>query len=244
MNDLRRDVGALRKGELIGGLVWLALFFFGAHFVLRRVAPLLGIDLNQIGAFVSVNLIFDAVNAAVLCTLLFRFLKDQFRRLQDRGWALFPDLLLGWLVNYGLSLLVSLVISVLLVIFSVESYQNLNQEAAELLISAAPLAAIASACILAPLAEELSFRGVLFCGLYPRSRILAYAVSMLAFSLLHVLSAIPYQPVSITLINLLVYLPAGYALSWIYERSGSIWSAVFLHAALNAISLLLQGLDL
>ena len=72
----------------------------------------------------------------------------------------------------------------------------------------------------------------------------AYVLSMLAFSLAHVFAAMFFQPLGLTFVNLIVYLPAGFVLAWTYERSGSIWSAIFLHAALNALSMLLQGMSI
>ena len=242
MNKPRRDLGALRKSELICGLIYLPIFLFGAQYAAIWIAELAGVDLEQAGALGTVSLIYDALNAVVLTAIFLRYLIDQLRPLQDRGWALFPDLILGWLTQYGLSFLASLVISLLLASLQLE-YYNLNQEGVEAIIALSPAIAIVTACVLAPLAEELLFRGLIFRGLYRRSRVRAYAVSMLAFALAHTLGAILHQPVGLTLANLIVYLPAGFALAWIYERSGTIWESIFLHAAINAVAMLLLNLQ-
>jgi membrane protease YdiL (CAAX protease family) len=39
------------------------------------------------------------------------------------------------------------------------------------------------------------------------------------------------------LINLLDYLPASLALAWSYEKSGSVWSPILLHALINVLSI-------
>ena len=96
--------------------------------------------------------------------------------------------------------------------------------------------------LVAPVTEELLCRGLIFCGLYRRSRIWAYALSMLVFSLLHVYGSMLDQPFGVSLVNLVVYLPAGFALAWSYERSGSIFSAMILHTVINSFALLLQAL--
>ena len=236
-----RDLGALRKRELIGGLIYLPIYLFGAEYAAIWIAELAGLDLTEASTLGPANLIYNGINALVLTAVFLRFLTEQLRPLQDRGWALFPDLLLGWLTQYGLSYLASFACGALLVLLGLE-YFNLNQEVVELVTALSPASAILNACVLAPLVEELLFRGLIFCGLYRRSRFWAYAVSMLAFALAHTLGAILYQPVGLTLVNVIVYLPAAYALAWIYERSGTIWEAIFLHAGINAVTMLLQNL--
>ena len=241
MNETYSDLGVLRKRELIGGLIYLPIYLFGAQYAAMWIAELIGIDLTQVSALGPANLIYNGLNALVLTAIFLRFLVDQLRPLQDRGWRLFPDLLLGWLAQYGLSFLASLAAGVLLAALGLE-YSNLNQETVELVTALTPAAAILNACVLAPIVEELLFRGLIFRGIYRRSRVWAYLVSMLAFALAHILSAILYQPVGLTLVNVIVYLPAGFALAWIYERSETIWEAIFLHAAINAVAMLLQNL--
>ena len=243
MNETCSDLGALRKGELIGGLLYLPIYLFGAQYAALWIAGLAGLDLTEASALGPVNLICNGLNALALSAIFLRFLRDQLKPLQERGWALFPDLLMGWLTNYGLSWLASLAAGVLLAVLGLE-YYNLNQEAAELATALTPAAAILNACVLAPIVEELLFRGLIFRGIYRRSRFWAYAVSMLAFALLHTLSAILYQPVGLTLVNVIIYLPAGFVLAWIYERSETIWEAIFLHAGVNLVAMLLQNLKL
>ena len=243
MNETCSDLGAIRKGELIGGLLYLPVYLFCAEYAAIWIAGLIGIDLTQASAIGPANLIFNGLNAVVLAAIFLRFLIDQLRPLQERGWRLFPDLVLGWLTNYGLSFPAAFAANMLLTALGME-YYNLNQEIVELAMSMSPAAAILNACVLAPFVEELLFRGLIFRGLHRRSRVWAYAVSMLAFALTHTLSAILRQPVSLTLVNVIVYLPAGFALARIYEKSKTIWEAVFLHAAINAVSMLLLNLKL
>ena len=234
------SLGRLRKSETIGGLLYWPVYLFGAQYLAVWIARALGLDLSQDSAMGPVNLIFGCVNVLVLVPLFFRFLKDQMGRLMDRGWRLFLDLLVGYLFYYGLSYLLSLVMSALVVTTGLD-YYNLNEEAVETAVSLTPWMMILVACLLAPITEELLCRGLIFCGLWRRSRIWAYVLSMLAFSLLHVYAAAPYQPLYLTALNVLIYLPAGYALARTYERTGTIWSAIFLHSLINMISLLVQA---
>ena len=82
------------------------------------------------------------------------------------------------------------------------------------------------AVVMAPLFEELFFRGFLFRGLarswgWPLAAVLSAAV----FGAVH-------QQVT-------VFIPLfalGFVLAWVYERTGSIWTPIALHAVFNGIS--------
>lgn len=243
MDHSCRELGSLRKREIVGGLLYLPMFFFGSQLLAALIVKLMGMDLKSDSVNGPVNLVYHGLNTAILGAVFLRYLTDQLRRLQDRGWALFSDLVFGGLANYGLSQLSALAVGILLTLFDLD-YFNLNQAAADAALFRSPAFAIVTACVLAPISEELLFRGLIFCGLYCRSRVWAYVLSVLAFSLAHVFDAMFFQPLGLTFVNLIVYLPAGFVLARTYERSGSIWSAIFLHAALNALSMLLQGMEI
>lgn len=89
--------------------------------------------------------------------------------------------------------------------------------------------------ILAPLAEELFFRGILFRAyLDTKGPLVAYALSSLIFSLLHLnLQAAPALFV------------LGLLLAWLYRRTGSLTPAIIAHGFNNAIAfLILRYVDL
>ena len=88
--------------------------------------------------------------------------------------------------------------------------------------------------VMAPIAEELMFRGAVFGGLRPYGRTLAYAVSMLLFSVYHVWGYALQDPVY--WIYLLQYLPVSWLLCRCYERCDSIWGSILFHALVNAVS--------
>ncbi|MBQ9762500.1 MAG: CPBP family intramembrane metalloprotease [Oscillospiraceae bacterium] len=84
--------------------------------------------------------------------------------------------------------------------------------------------------LLAPVAEELFYRALVFGTLHRRSRILAYAVSTLVFAAIHVHGLDP--------VSFVQYLPAGLVLAWAYEFSGSIAAPLAIHIAVNTIGTL------
>lgn len=90
---------------------------------------------------------------------------------------------------------------------------------------AAYLATLAVAGVLAPLIEEIVFRGLLYRWLRERYGFaLGVLGSALAFSVLH---GVPGLIPAIALL--------GALLAWVYERSGSLWTAVILHGTYNAV---------
>lgn len=242
MNQTPRDLGTLRRSERIGGLLYLPMFLIGTQLLAFFIVGLFWGDPGEDRALVPINLIYTGLNAAVLCVIFRHYLADQFRRFKERSWHLYGDLMLSLLLFFGLSIAVNVLRTQLQELLHAD-YQNANQDAVLNVLALSPESAILMICVLAPLGEELLFRGLIFCGLYRKSRILAYALSIFLFSLVHVYSSMFSQPIAVTLVTLTVYLPHSFVLAWIYDRSGSIWSSIALHATLNAISLLLLGLN-
>ena len=83
--------------------------------------------------------------------------------------------------------------------------------------------------ILAPLAEEICFRGMLFGGM--RSRLPFWAAALGAgmfFGLLHYTTGPSAVPSLVVL---------GVIFALIYEKTGSIWPAIIMHTMNNAFAL-------
>ena len=90
--------------------------------------------------------------------------------------------------------------------------------------------------IAAPIVEETLVRGVVFGSFHKINRYLAYAVSILLFSAMHIWQFAGTLTVPALLYNGLVYVPASVALGWTYEKSGTILCPIILHAMINAIA--------
>ena len=98
--------------------------------------------------------------------------------------------------------------------------------------SSAPLAIT----VFAPVIEETLVRGVVFGTIRPASRVLAYIVSALLFTLMHNWQYFGLHPFLSILLSCLPYIPASVALAWVYEKAGTIWAPITLHALINAMS--------
>jgi len=89
---------------------------------------------------------------------------------------------------------------------------------------------LASAVILAPLMEELVYRGLIHNGvvaaLRPFNRWWAVGVSAVLFTGIHIQGVAPAALPGLLVLSI--------ALGWLYERTRSLWPGVFLHLLFNA----------
>jgi uncharacterized protein len=89
-----------------------------------------------------------------------------------------------------------------------------------------------AAAVVAPIAEEIFFRGFLYGGLRGRiGAIGAMLVSTLFFTALH-FSIDQFIPIFFL----------GLFLAWLYEKTGSLYPGILLHLSNNAISLVLLAI--
>ena len=93
--------------------------------------------------------------------------------------------------------------------------------------------------LLVPMAEETLFRGLIFHGLYSKNKALAFAVSTMAFAAVHVISFIGKYDASLLLLSLLQYVPAGICLAFAYAKTGTVWTPIIMHTAINLIGVFL-----
>ena len=97
---------------------------------------------------------------------------------------------------------------------------------------------VISTIILAPIAEECFFRGVLFRGIYTQSPGAAWVVSVALFGFLHVMNYIGTVAPLTLILCFLQYIPAGVCLAAAYRLSGSLLCPILIHTAVNAVSML------
>lgn len=92
--------------------------------------------------------------------------------------------------------------------------------------------------ILVPVVEECFYRGLIFRNIYEKSPVWAYIVSMVLFSLAHVLGYVTIMDLPTLLLSFFQYLPAAFALAWSYRKSGSIYTPILIHMTVNQIGML------
>jgi uncharacterized protein len=224
-------IGAYFGGQLVVGLlVAAALTLFGADVV--PSGPTTGAGaLDESTALLALAVASQLGGLAAVAVLLRR-----------RGHGL-ADLVgerrpLGRLIGVGVGIgLVTWIGStvVVAVLVAASGSDRAPEQALTGSLSDGPLQlllAIVAAVVLAPIAEELLFRGLLHRALRRRQRLpVATAISSLAFAAVHVDVAFS-QPLA--LIGLTI---VGAALAIAYERTGSLVVPVVMHAVYNGVAI-------
>lgn len=178
---------------------------------------------------VTVNYIFYGLGVLFCAIVLGPFLRQQFDVLLDFPLRCLLALLYAFIIEYALSL-----VSALVLLLLEENLVNPNN-AAVMAVAEQDFGAVKGLVIfIGPLVEELLFRGVVFGSLRGKNRRAAYVLSIAIFSLYHVWQYALTDPT--LLLYALQYIPASFALCWVYEHSNSIWVPIFFHMISNAIS--------
>jgi membrane protease YdiL (CAAX protease family) len=141
----------------------------------------------------------------------------------------------GLLLYPGIAFGVGLVVSLLLHEISGRTVTTPEQVPATL----PPFGLVATvlyAVVIAPIHEELFFRGILFRSIRDRRGFGAgAAASAIAFGLVHYMPA----PFVDSLLLMSVMVVTGFALAFFYERRGNIVASMIAHATFNTIGLVL-----
>lgn len=215
----------LSKKQAIAVLIWLPV-----HILLLPILFSVLVLRGVLGG-VTANFLVYAVGAAYLLLVLRHFFRRDFDAFCDRPLrALLSIVGTYWLARFG-----EVLITLLLEALSVTESNGNNDSVIEMAkASIGPTSAMA--VILAPIVEESLFRAGIFGLIRRKSRFWAYTASVLLFGLYHVWQSAVYDPRQ--LIFLLQYLPSAFALAYVYERTDSIWSSIFLHMLTNGVSIL------
>lgn len=228
MKRNRSFAGSLGSGETIGGfcyLVFLLLFLPG---ILSWLNTQLTAPLNQ----AELNFVFYLINFIAILLIFHSFLGRGLNQVAQHPALFCQAAVLGLAAYYACTWAFSRIAAYLM-----PGFTNYNDAAiAEMLKGNFFLMAVGTV-ILVPPVEECLYRGLIFRNLYGKSRWAAYIVSILAFSVIHIIGYIgTYTPVQL-LMAFVQYLPAGLCLAWCYTKADTIFTPIVVHAVINAISI-------
>lgn len=216
----------MRPGERIAALIYLPIHLFALPLLL----PYLTLVTPQLDA-VDINLIYYITGFAYTLILCWRFLRAGFDAALDSLGRFFLAVIGAYALEYVLSMLLTAV----LLLLGGADMTSPNNNAISAMAPEGFNKLIAMTVFMAPVVEEVLFRGLVFGALRRRSRVAAWIVSVLVFSLYHVWQYALSEP--LYLITAVLYVPASVALNWCYERSGSIWAPIAYHMITNAIGM-------
>lgn len=216
---------SMSRSGIILGLVYFPIHVFLLPLFLPRLLMNLGMEDEGL-----MNLVYYGIGLFLMLTVYLPYLREHFDKALDRlGFCVlsfFMALGIDYVLSYGVNSLVFAIMG---------EGENPNDAAIGEIALQSSNAIRAVGIFMAPIVEEILFRGVIFGALREKNRFLAYAFSMLMFAIYHVWQFALLGDMSV-LIYVLQYLPVGFALCWIYERCGSIWMPIGFHMMINAMS--------
>jgi len=211
------------RREILFGWSYLLISQLVLPNLLVPVGHWLGFSLTEF------NILYFCVNFVFVVAIFRRFLWKSLLAAWAKRWRCLLYAAEGFLIYYALLILISLVITP----WISPGFSNVNDAVINDLAKEHTVFFGICVVFLGPVAEEMLFRGVVFQGLYRKNRILAYCVSVLLFSAVHIFDYIGSANWKTLLVCFMQYLPAGIAFAKIYETSDTIAIPMLLHIILN-----------
>ena len=216
--------------EICKGLVTFLIFYFSSYLQVIPIA-IFNIDVNNYTTtdLAIVNTFTDLILVLILIVLYFKELRKEFKTFKD-NWKMnmdtafkywFLGLMIMCISNIAIGLITSLGTSS-------------NEQAVQGLISSTPYLMLFTAGILAPIAEEITFRkGV--SKIFKNKWVYATA-SGLIFGFLHVMgSSNPLE-----YLYIIPYGSLGFFFALTYYDTKSIYPSIIMHAIHNSALVLLS----
>ena len=182
-----------------------------------------------------VNFLFFAANFVVVLLLFRKFLGKNLQSVREYPWYVLRCAGIGLLIYMAGNGIFSVLVTALY-----PDFANINDAAIMEMVQDNFGLMTLGTVVFVPLAEECFYRGLIFRGLYDRSPLLAYIVSLTVFSLAHVVGYVTMADFGTLILCFFQYLPAGFALAWCYRRSGCIFAPILVHMAVNQTGMLLM----
>lgn len=118
------------------------------------------------------------------------------------------------------------------------SAQEVTNAINDLESAPARLAAVLTAVVLAPITEELTFRGVLLKAFQKRGRRTTMIVTSLMFAAFHMLGLPADQFLEAAAVVVPTIFLVGLVLAWVTLRTGRLGPAIFIHSGYNLLAAL------
>ncbi|RDX00663.1 CPBP family intramembrane glutamic endopeptidase [Listeria kieliensis] len=213
------------------GIIWLVLYFILDIIgeILATIPPIIeGLDagksFDSIIGGLQITWYMNLTQAFALVILLFLMKVSHmklfsFRAFSRKTWLNFIVISLG-------TLIISNLLEILITYLD-PNFNTANQAGIEDMVSSAsPLVVFVAVVILAPITEEVVFRGLIMKIIFWKYPKIGFAVSTLLFTLAHLPTDIP---------SFLVYFVMAFGLCLVYYKTKRIEASILLHFINNLI---------
>lgn len=216
--------------------IWTIVYLLFSFFLLPSLLEYMNRYLPEPLSDVWINFLYFTIN--FLC--VFWILSGFFKRSLAYAGQNMGQFLLAVLAGSAIYWVINWLYAELLRLFF-PNFLNLNDGSIGTMASENYWVMFLGTVLFVPVAEESFHRGLIFGCLYPKSHAVAYVLSTVIFSTVHILGYVGvYTPLHLAL-AFLQYVPAGLTLAWVYRRSGSIFAPMLMHAVINAVGMLAMG---
>ncbi len=223
---MKLSISMTRRETLLG---WFYLLF--SMFLFPVLFDLVNSRLAEPLSDTQLNLLYFFLNFSCVAVIFRRFLWQSLKTALGAPWRCLRFAGLGLLLYYvGMMLVSQLILRIS------PNFSNVNDDTIVSMTKEHSTLMAFSTIWLVPVTEETLYRGLFFQGLQRKSRLLAYLVSMLVFSMIHVMGYIGWVDWLTLLLCFIQYCPAGIALAFAYEKADTIIAPMLMHITINQIA--------
>lgn len=224
---MKLSVATTRQENLLG-FIYLAFSQLLLPDLIAIVAYYWGFSIS----LTTLNIIFFLVNFFSIVAIFHRFLG----RCLQKAWNSIPKCLFYVLVGFGIYYWASILLG-LVITWIQPNFANVNDQTVSGIVQEQPGLMVFATVFLVPVVEETLYRGLVFQNLQRKHRILAYIVSTVAFSAIHIVGYIGSADWVTLGLCFVQYLPAGIAFAWAYEKADTIAVPILIHIIINQIGI-------
>lgn len=221
----------------LGILVVLPLYFYCSQYIATAILKLffktfaLSATYNLL--IVWLNFINDIIIFLVAGAVLWTYVRPQLIDARRN----FVEIALVGIIEGMILMYMALAIGNLFVSLFSSSTTSVNELTIRTLLKSHPLVMSLTTVVLAPIAEELVFRGVIFGSLRQFNKPLAYIVSSFVFGFVHVSNSVLAGNFG-EMIQMVPYMMMGLVLAFIFDQQDNICASILTHMTNNAVATL------
>lgn len=221
---------------VLGCLILLPLFFYCNSYIGSAIVKwvILSFDLSitSTNANIWLNFVVDLITALIAVIILRKFIMRQWKDFMNNKLSI---IVAGCFLGFFLNICANAIGSSIVKLF-VDQSSSVNQQQVESLTKSIPAIMFFVTGFLAPIGEELIFRGIIFTGL-KYNRFLAYVVSAFLFGFIHVMNSV-FAGNIFEMVQMIPYACSGLVFAYIYESTDNIWASILTHMTNNIFALL------
>ena len=219
------------SNETIFGTIYFLLQLLVVPGIIVAVNLMLPVPMSE----AMLNFICFAVNFLAVTLIFRKYLLANFAPVKAYPWHVLRWAGIGFLIYMAGNMVFGYLVPII-----DPDFANINDAAIAGMVEESFELMTVGTVILVPVAEECFYRGLIFRNIYEKSPVWAYIVSMVLFSLAHVLGYVTMADFGTLVLCFFQYLPAAFALAWAYRKSGSVYASILIHMAVNQMGMLLM----